>query len=111
MAKAKGMGGDPFSRIKLTEQQWKDLSKDYMTGMSRDMIMKKYNLNSARFTEVRNYLNNPQNREEGQKQSMQNAHRYSLEKLKATSGATKQGRNEICLCGSGRKHKNCCGAK
>jgi len=111
MAKSKAMGDDPFFRVKLTERQWKELSKDYMTGMSREMIMKKYNLNSVRFTQIRNYLNNPQDRQDGQKKAMENAHRYSLEKLKAKSGARRQGRNETCLCGSGRKYKNCCGAE
>jgi len=110
MAKSKAMGDDPFFRVKLTEQQWKDIAKDYMTGVTKETIMKKYNLNSVRFKQIRNYLLNPQSKEDGQKKAVQNAHNYSLQKLKTKSGAGKQGRNEICLCGSGRKHKSCCGA-
>ena len=103
------MGDDPFFRVKLTDQQWKNLSKDYMSGMSKDVLMKKYNLNSVRFSQIRNHLLNPQDRTNGQQKAMEQAHHYSLEKLKTKSGARRQGRNEICLCGSGRKYKSCCG--
>jgi uncharacterized protein YchJ len=31
------------------------------------------------------------------------------EKLKLAAKKSKQGRNEKCACGSGKKYKNCCG--
>ena len=109
MAKATAMGGDPFLRIKLTEQEWRSAYRDYMSGMSKEQIMKKYNLNSVRYKELRNHFNDSQNRENGQKQAMEKAH--TLDQIKAKSGARRQGRNDICLCGSGRKYKSCCALK
>jgi preprotein translocase subunit SecA len=107
MARQRALGDDPFYRVKLTETQWEELTKDYITGMSRDSICKKYNLNSVRYNEIRNYILSPKNREEGQKIAME--HAYTLSNLKAKSGAKRQGRNDICLCGSGKKYKFCCG--
>lgn len=95
----------PTPNVKLSDAQWNQIIRDIHSGVTADTIKKKYSLNSWQYKQVRNYVLSPSNPAEAKREVI---YRH-LEGQAKKTGATRQGRNDVCLCGSGKKYKHCCG--
>ena len=107
MAKAKAIT-DKYTRHGLSQQETKIILRDIGSGITKEVILRRYKINTAQYNDLRNY-NNQRNMP---KLNMPKNVSYNTGSGRnKKSGARRQGSNDICLCGSGKKHKDCCGKK
>lgn len=84
--------------------------KDMSTGITEDVIINRYKLKKSQYLEIKTYFKSVTG-PGAKKSKVIKETGIDLSKFKSKSGARKQGKNETCLCGSGKRFGSCCANK
>jgi hypothetical protein len=84
------------------------IMREIGAGSTPDVIKNKYKLNDGQFAQLRSYHNEMTGTGSKENLELKLSKPIELQAFKAKTGAKKQGLNETCLCGSGKKYGNCC---
>ena len=101
---------DKYQGQTIDNRTLSKILKDMSSGITEDVVINRYKLKRAQYLEVKTYyktITGPGSR----KKSTVKDTGLPLDTFKARTGARRQGSNETCLCGTGRKYKDCCGKK
>ena len=99
---------DRYRGQTLSNEQLSSIMKDMSSGITEEVIIKRYKLRTSQYREVKTYYKEVTGPGATNKKKEVKDNRLDLDVFKSKSGAGKQGLNETCLCGSGRKYRSCC---
>lgn len=102
---------DKYQGQTIDNMTLSSILKDLSTGITDDVIKNRYKLKMSQLLEVKTYfkeITGPSRKKQNEQSSQG---RLELSNFQAKTGARRQGLNEVCLCGSGRKYGSCCAKK